>query len=540
MPKLKGLNPQEPIEFELTKSEVTIGRTRANMLALKDPVASSRHAVLRKTEGGWQIEDMGSRNGTFVNDEKITLQRVANGDRIKVGDTEFLFEDDGAEMVIDEASEDAAGGAEDVVVSLDLSAVGQRRAGDGSDTKEIDVGASLLEQKLHLIELVSEKLVRIQDDKKLTEEILSLVIKQLKADRGFLCMLNENQQPVPLAKIGLEPGQQPRVSRTVLGRLLQQKAGVVIKPQQSEEIASLMQSGVSSTMYAPLWTGENIIGFLCVDSTTPGRSFNETDLNLVLTIAHQAAVGLERTRLTQAAEKDRQVKSYLSKYLDAKIVQSVLSAESGGVDPLAPQEREVTVLFSDIVSFTKMSEGLPPTTLAAFIREYLTTMTDIIFSHGGTIDKYIGDAIMALFGAPLDNPAAAVCAIRAALEMKEAIRPMKPPKEGMDQLRVRFGINTGHLTVGNLGSSRRVEYTALGDTVNVASRLQTFARPDEIVISEMTYSKPGVEGQFAVEQIGAVDVKNRAQPVKVYKVLRASAGSSTLPPGPMPLATELA
>ena len=110
---------------------------------------------------------------------------------------------------------------------------------------------------------------------------------------------------------------------------------------------------------------------------------------------------------------------------------------------------------------------------------------------------------------------------------------MKPPKDGMGMLRVRFGINTGLLTVGNLGSERRVEYTALGDTVNVASRLQTFARPDEIVISEMTHEKPGVQGNFTVEEIGSVDVKNRSQPVRVYKVHclgSGPAGAAPVPP----------
>ena len=142
-------------------------------------------------------------------------------------------------------------------------------------------------------------------------------------------------------------------------------------------------------------------------------------------------------------------------------------------------------------------------------------MTEIIFAHGGTIDKYIGDAVMALFGAPVpadDSPAAALarpwkCAMR--------MREIQPPGKHVAAVRARFGINTGLVVVGNFGSARRTEYTALGDAVNVASRLQTFARPNEICIDEETYAKTG--GAFVVEEIGTVDVKNRAQPIAVLQ-----------------------
>jgi adenylate cyclase len=146
-------------------------------------------------------------------------------------------------------------------------------------------------------------------------------------------------------------------------------------------------------------------------------------------------------------------------------------------------------------------------------------MTEIIFAHGGTIDKYIGDAVMALFGAPVSSEDSPAAAVRAALEMRERMREFQLPGGKGGVLRARFGINTGLVVVGNIGSARRTEYTALGDAVNVASRLQTFARPNEICIDEVTNAK--TSGEFVVEEIGTIDVKNRAQGVAVYKVLRA-------------------
>ena len=166
---------------------------------------------------------------------------------------------------------------------------------------------------------------------------------------------------------------------------------------------------------------------------------------------------------------------------------------------------------------TKLSEGLPPTDVAAFVQQYLTAMTDIVFKYGGTIDKYIGDAIMALFGAPVTGEDDATAAVQAALEMRRTLPTITPPGASKTELRARFGINTGTVVVGMIGSKRRAEYTAIGDAVNVASRIQTFARPNEICIDEVTKSK--VEARFVMEEIGMIDVKNRLQPLAVFKVL---------------------
>ena len=383
------------------------------------------------------------------------------------------------------------------------------------------MGETLADVKLRLIQRISEKLVRIFDPNQLMNEIMTIVIESTGADRGVLCLLDEKQLPVPIAVRGLHEGEQVRISKTVLKRVSEERTGVLINQgteSSSHIYQSLQEMRVHSTLCVPLWTGDKIIGLLSLDSTNPERTFTQQELEVLMAIAHQAAMGIERGRLSQLVESERQVRSYLSKYLDNRIVERI-SQRGSGEDPLAPAEKVVTVLFSDIVSFTKISEGLDPAAVGHFIREYLTAMTEIIFAHGGTIDKYIGDAVMALFGAPMPSDDSPSSAIRAALDMRDRVREFKPPGDRVDQLRVRFGINTGLVVVGNFGSARRTEYTAIGDAVNVASRLQTFARPNEICIDEETYAK--TNGAFIVEEIGTVDVKNRAQSVAVYKVLRA-------------------
>ena len=560
----------------LSGETVTIGRGATNAIPLADSACSSRHAQFVSDAAGWRLEDRGSLNGTFVNGQRIQSVQLSHGDHIQVGATELTFEADGAPATAATTPAAAAlSGGSGFSSSFLQSIVGgdednpdeQRPGGDWGQSLLIDdepgddevarvevraidpavptaaqtmlltasartagrpdaaapslrrrANESIAEAKLRLIQIVSEKLVRIFDPKQLLDEILAMVMEQTGADRGLLCLLDDQRKPVPLAARGLEEGQQVRVSRTVLQTLLDRRSGVLI--QQSAGTANILRSleemNVCSTLCVPLWTGESIIGLLSLDSTRPTKVFTDDDLDLLLAVAHQAAIGIERGRLSQLVETERQARAYLSKYLDNRIVEQ-MTHRADGEDPLAPAERTVTVLFSDIVSFTKICEGLPPVQVAGFIREYLTTMTEIVFAHGGTIDKYIGDAIMALFGAPISSPDSATSAIRAALEMRERIREFRAPRPGGAALRVRVGINTGLVVVGNIGSTRRMEYTAIGDAVNVAARLQAFARPTEICIDEMTYSQTA--GAFNVEEIGTIDVRNRAEPVSVFKVL---------------------
>ncbi len=517
-----------PRSYELNQDEAIIGRGETSTVRLADLASSKSHARLVHDAGGWRLVDLGSRNGTFVNGERVQEVRLEPGDRIQIGTTVMTLEDRrvAPRLCIDEEDEEeekdtaspifASMSVESGVFTRGPAASGlQRAARDFDLTPRAE---SLAEKKLQLIKLVNEKILQILDTDRLMEEILTLVVEQTQADRGFLCLLGEQGEPIPIAAHGLEPGEDMRVSRTVLRRLLEEKSGVLIKEvgAAGDAMHTLAAMAVTSTLYVPLWTSNRIIGFLSLDSLDPERSFTENDLDLLLTVAHQAAVGIERGRLAQQAAKAERDRAYLCKYLDDKIVKQMAGA-SEGEDALAPKETEVTVLFSDIVSFTKMSEDLPPGELAGFVREYLSAMTEIIFQHGGTIDKYIGDAVMALFGAPVPAPNAAASALRAALAMRQHLQTMRPPKSGMGPLRVRFGINTGRAVVGNIGSTRRVEYTAIGDAVNVASRLQTFARPNEICIDELTHARVG-DG-FHVEEIGSIDVKNRSEPIRVYKVL---------------------
>ncbi len=491
---------------EFSSGSVAIGRQDGNDFQVIHPSVSKFHAQLNCEDGVWTIADLGSSNGTFVDGKPVKRCVLGSYARIRLGTVEVIFAD----------SPNFEPDQSPIVASMRVAPAGQQASPD--DPTQITVSPGQAEKKLRAIQLIGERIVdRLIDPQELAGDILDILIEETGAARGFIGLFEEGVNFEMLASRGREQ-QDARISRTVLRQLLEERAGVLIKDVGAEDVQlkSLMAMSVASTLCAPLWTSQKIVGFISLDRFA-GDDFDEGHLDFLMAVAHQAAVGLERLRLATLAEKEQTVRTYLSRYLDSKVVGQIAGQQrEGEEDPLTPAERQVTILFCDIVSFTKISEGLPPVVLAEFMRSYLTQMTEIILSHGGTIDKYIGDAVMALFGAPVAREDAARAAIKAATRMMQSVAGLKAP--GGEDLRIRAGIATGRAVVGNMGSEQRIEYTALGDTVNVASRLESFARPGEICIDDATLEVVG-EATFNVKEIGVVDVKNRAKPIRVFNVI---------------------
>jgi adenylate cyclase len=187
---------------------------------------------------------------------------------------------------------------------------------------------------------------------------------------------------------------------------------------------------------------------------------------------------------------------------------------------LGGEKKEITVLFSDIRGFTSMSEKMEPEQIVALLNEYLSEMNESIFAYKGTLDKFVGDAVMALFNTPAPLKDHALYAVKTAFDMKRrlAILNEKWAKEGRPQLKIGLGINTGYAVAGNMGSLKRMEYTVIGDTVNLAARLEsaTKALGAEILISENTYDK--VRGFVKARKIENVSVKGKEESLTVYDV----------------------
>ncbi len=240
-----------------------------------------------------------------------------------------------------------------------------------------------------------------------------------------------------------------------------------------------------------------------------------------MVIAFGLALGYGATVVENFVREQRE-KQRLSRFFSPDVLRAVVRDRDGR--SLRPRRRLVTVLFSDIRGFTSISERLQPEQVDEMLQEYLTVMTEVVFRHGGTVDKYIGDAIMALYNAPYEDPDHALKAIRTALEFQERAIPFSARWEAKLGVTIRcgVGINSGVAVVGSLGSRQRNEYTAIGDAVNLAARLESITKDYNvpIIISKYTYDR--VKGRFPTHELDTVTVKGRSEPVKIYGVMPSS------------------
>ncbi|HUS64432.1 MAG TPA: adenylate/guanylate cyclase domain-containing protein, partial [Kofleriaceae bacterium] len=259
-------------------------------------------------------------------------------------------------------------------------------------------------------------------------------------------------------------------------------------------------------------------GFLVAAQLLFGRGLVVPVVAPVLCAAFVAAAGLSSALATEGREKAR-LRSAFSRYVPPAVVERIVA------DPrrvrLGGERRELSVLFSDIHGFTRVSENLEPEVLSGYMSEYLTPMTEIVLDQGGMLDKYIGDAVMAVFGAPIELPDHAAHACRTALAMMRAIGPLSDDFErrGLPRVEVRVGINTGPMAVGNMGSAARFDYTVLGDAVNLGARLEALTRVYgvEIMVGEQTARAAGDELVF--RELDTVRVKGRAGVGRVFQLV---------------------
>lgn len=271
---------------------------------------------------------------------------------------------------------------------------------------------------------------------------------------------------------------------------------------------------ISAIALAVLWSGYSVFCLIFFEKTNLILPMIPLLTGLILTFI---LMTVYRT-LTEGRQK-RWIKKTFQMYLSPEFVNILLKKPD--LLSLGGEEKELTVLFSDLKGFTSLSEVMPPSDLVSLLNEYLDGMTQIIFDHGGTLDKYEGDAVMAFWGAPLEDHEHARKAVSAALEMSRFSDSLslKFQDEGRPAIKTRFGLNTGRVIVGNIGSQKRFDYTIIGDEVNLASRLESANKQygTYLVISHSTYTL--VRDHFMVRALDNLRVKGKERPVKVYEVL---------------------
>jgi adenylate cyclase len=535
-----------PQAYTFTGGEVVIGRSPDCQIVLKDFGISRTHARVIVDEDGVRIQDLKSKNGTQVNGQPVTEAPLKDGDRILLGKFQLTFSKSlEGKVVLDEAKplSEEAGTIIRSVGELsrllsDTAASAAAAAKAAPDAQEIEKSNRILK----VLMKVAETLIAVRPVEEVLHQVMDIVFDHIPADRGFLMLSDDTAEDklVPMVIKHRNPGSgesgKISISKTIADRVVHDRVSILTSDALVDPRFgagdSIRFHGIRSAMCAPLWNKEQVIGIIHVDSPMLTNCFTLNDLDLLTALANYAAVAVERARLNQKIVAEEKKRERLGRFLSPQVTSRILSAsDSQGAALGVPEVKEVSVLFADIVGFTTMSEKMSPNAVAYLLNDYLSRMTDIIFKYEGTLDKYIGDAIMAVFGAPLDMPDHAARCVQTALEMRDRLEEFNAERKDGPTLRIRIGINSGNAVAGEIGSINKKEYTVLGDTVNTASRLESsVAKPMTVVIGENTYQ--AVKHLFEFRPLGKATLKGKEKVVDVYEVLSAARASSETPPPP--------
>jgi adenylate cyclase len=537
-----------PQTYSFTSGEVLIGRSPECQIVLKDFGISRQHARIFVDDEGVRITDLKSKNGTQVNGVQVMEAPLKDGDKILLGKFQLVLSKAiESKVVLDEAkplSEEAGTIIRSVgELSKLLEATSPPASPAAADVKKAP-DVQEIEKSNRILKVLtkfSETLIAVRPVDEVLEQVMDIVFEHVSADRGFLMLQEEpDNKLVPRVVRHRNPASAAEgkitVSKTITDRVIKDKVSILTADALVDSRFgagdSIRFHGIRSAMCAPLWNKEEVIGIVHVDSPMLTNCFTSNDLDLLTALANYAAVAVERARMNQKIQAEEKKRERLGRFLSPQVTSRILAtSDSLSGDLAAPEEKQVSILFADIVGFTSMSEKMTASEVALLLNDYLSRMTDVIFRYEGTLDKYIGDAIMAVFGAPLDMPDHASRAIKAALEMQERLVEFNADRKTGPQLRIRIGINSGKAVAGEIGSVNKKEYTVLGDTVNIASRLESsVAKPGMLVVGENTHSQ--VAGQFETRSLGSFTLKGKEKEVNVFEIMgpaRAEAAVASAP-----------
>jgi adenylate cyclase len=545
MLRLRYIVNGEERSVSMTGGRLRLGRGSDNDVVLSDVSVSRYHAEILREPNGWSIHDLKSTNGIEVNRVPVERAPLAGGDLLTIGSFEMRLdaeEPPRPKSVLEEVGESTLAGLSNATIIRPLSdfaaAYGLAEspgkpaaAGPSSPPGPLQAAETEEQAYVHRMFGFLTRLARMLtladsvDD--VLARVLDLAFEAFPVDRGFILLSDDAGELVCERSrikdhVEIRPAGEVPVSRTMLQAVMQERVALITFDAQADQRLSggdsIRLHQIRSAMCAPLWSGERIIGVIQVDSPFQVGAVGERDLDVLTTLANYVAVAVERIRYAKKAEFERMARTRLERYHSPGVIEEVLRRGDEGMRRL--QSAEATVLFADLVGFTAFAENALPERVAESLDAFLDLAVEAIFRAGGTLDKFIGDCVMAFFGAPVAQDDHALRGVRAALEIQERLGAWNARRvaEGLPGFKARVALNSGPVVVGDIGSARRVDYTVLGNTVNVASRLEGIAPPDEIVIGPETHRL--LAGVLPSVPLGEFQLKGLQQKILAYRVAR--------------------
>jgi adenylate cyclase len=567
MAKLVIIGPDGPQERDLATVN-SLGRHPNNTIQLLDRIVSKEHCVVELRGSRWVLRDLGSLNGTYINEQRVAGESfLSHGDQIALGNTRAVFQDVAVQPPPPVAMPSQAVPLITRPVDRNVPPIGAPpRIGPGPGApmagppvvapplqavRNVTIGGAqmeshvrtkiaaemqqfLPERSLQDVEVLRRDYEKLRisyelqraigaelDLDRLLEKILERSFDLLSADRGVILLFEDGELKPRCSRAKRAGPEEFVASRAVVGQVVKEKVAVLssdakVDPRFSES-KSIIMTGIRSSMAVPLLHKSELLGVMMVDSQNP-NAFGEKDLQLFTNIANQAALFIANAALAQHLEQEALARARFQRLLSPAIAELVVSGKlelkQGG------EPRVTTMLFTDIRGFTSRSETMRAEDIVQMLNDYFERMVEIVFRFEGTLDKFVGDEIMALFGAPVSGRDDHVRAVRCALAMLDELRNFNREREslGLPSFEIGVGINTGEVVAGYIGSSKAMQYTVIGAPVNLAARLCSAAKGMQILLSEHTWSL--VQDVFEVRELEPISPKGIAQPVRVFEVLR--------------------
>jgi adenylate cyclase len=362
-----------------------------------------------------------------------------------------------------------------------------------------------------------------RDLDQLLHKILMSLFKFVNADRAVILLRENDGKLLPRAAHRRDGTDAPiQVSSTILDHVMTERAAVLTHDASmdfaSSKGKSMILNRISSAIVVPLLHEKQVLGALWLDSESLAQ-FQQKDLELVTTVGNQAAMFIENNLLAKKVEQEIMTRERFSRLLSPNVAEQVISGKlevkKGGV-----HVPECTVFNSDIRGFTRMSEGATAGVINELLNDYFELMVETIFKYEGTLDKFMGDGIMAFWGAPAVHTDDAVRSVQCALDQMEELGKFnrRRVEGGHPPLAVGMGLHTGPLIAGYVGSSKAMSYTVIGDTANTSARLCGIALAGQVIVSEYTLARLGP--RFEVEELPPAHLKGKEKPLRIFNIKR--------------------
>jgi adenylate cyclase len=491
-----------------------VGRDPSCALTLSASDVSRVHARFEADGTRLTVHDNGSFNGTFVNDRQVTSVEVASGDTVRLGNTQFRVrwrpptQEIPGYDAFDFQEESPAYETEVMAAVADL-----RPAHDDP---------VVLAARLKAVFDVSMALAEIRDLEAVTNRVLECLFEVFpQADRGFLMLGNdpEHLEARAVRQRAKDIIGELKVSTSICRRALESKSAVLFNHTEKPSFKlgrSVMALDIRNAMTIPLVMGDEVEGLLQIDTPDATRPFTRDDLELAVAVAQQVAIALHNAQLLERVEKETTTRKNLVRFLPGPLVDQAVKGE---IDlSLGGRSCAGTLLFSDVVGFTRLSELLEPEAVVTLMNRYFDRMVPCIQKTGGAIDKYMGDAIMAFWGIPFEEEGSAASGVESALAMQTALAGFNNilVAEGTPAIGMGIGLNSGPVVAGNIGSRDRTEYTVLGDTVNTAQRIEATAGRTQTLVGASTWRE--LEGRGFGLRMPPRTVKNKVAPLDLFSL----------------------